>query len=408
MRPSDLWRSLSTLFAARMRVALTLLGVIIGSSSIVLLASLLHAGEAALLHANQEAVDSNLIEVGQVEVPISERQKTRRALTRADAAELSAAEPISGADVGSEGTRRTSATFRGKKKNVSLVSVTPDAPSLYRLRIAKGRFMDDGDMRQRQRVCVVGHEVWEELEMANVPIRDVRILVGDHLFEVVGVLEHKPLLGATSSTDIWNRKVLVPETTYDVLFSPAHEVERIYVRRPTVAAPIAVLRTIIDNTLLRRHLGVRNFEFADDKGAQQEQLILIIIQALILATGLIALFVGGINIMNVMLVTVTERTREIGIRRAVGATPRIILLQFLVESGALALIGGVSGVGIGLLIALLAAFALEGAFGIWAFHADTTAIVLALGASVMTGVLFGLYPAYRASKLHPIEALRWE
>ncbi|MDI3288319.1 ABC transporter permease [Polyangium sp. 15x6] len=408
MRMGDLLRALGAVFAARTRAALTLLGIVIGTGSIVLLASLLHAGEAALLHASQEAVDGNLIEVGSAEVPRKDRDKTQRPLSRADADEIGQAAPLAGAAVGSEGSRQTTAHFEGRKKKVSLVSVTPSALALYRLAVARGRFVNEGDVQERRRVCVVGDEVWAKLIMGDKPLEDVQILVGGHLFEVVGVLGRKPLLGATTSTDIWNRKVLIPETTYDALFSPTHEVKRIHVRKPSVAAPMEVLRAVIDQTLFRRHHGARNYELVEEKGKEQERLILGVIQALVLATGAIALFVGGINIMNIMLVTVTERTREIGIRRAVGATPRVILVQFLIESGALALLGGLLGVGVGLVLALLSALALQGVFGIWAFYADVKAILLGLGAAVATGLVFGLYPAWRAARLNPIEALRWE
>jgi putative ABC transport system permease protein len=205
--------------------------------------------------------------------------------------------------------------------------------------------------------------------------------------------------------------VLVPETTYDAILSPSRDADRLYVRRargPLLTTPMDTLRAVIESTLLRRHLGVKNFKLEKEQDKGQERLILDVIKILLLGTGLIALFVGGINIMNVMLVTVTERNREIGVRRAVGATPRLILAQFLVESGSVALIGGLFGVALGACLSYVSAFVLGKVLGAWSFHVDAWSVALGLGLSLFTGVVFGLLPAFRASRLNPIDALRSE
>ena len=176
----------------------------------------------------------------------------------------------------------------------------------------------------------------------------------------------------------------------------------------TVRSPLAALRGIIDATLLRRHHGVENFKIEDKDSHAQELLVLDIIKMLLLSTGVVALIVGGINIMNIMLVTVTERTREIGVRRAVGASPRAILLQFLCEAAAVSLLGGVLGVLSGVALSCLAGALLAQLVGRWAFHVEVWSIVLGLGLSVTIGVVFGFYPAWRAARLDPIEALRAE
>src|SRR5262249_49767735 len=154
---------------------------------------------------------------------------------------------------------------------------------------------------------------------------------------------------ATDSTYLWDRKVLIPATTYDAIYSPSHEADRIYVRAahaPLQKAPRATVRAV----LLRRHLGVMNFTLGEDQSGGMERRILNVIEVLLLGTGVLALLASGINIMNVMLVTVSERRREIGLRRAIGATPRSILVQFLLEAAALSLIGAFIGILSGILL----------------------------------------------------------
>jgi putative ABC transport system permease protein len=140
----------------------------------------------------------------------------------------------------------------------------------------------------------------------------------------------------------------------------------------------------------------------------QVDMILLIIKILLVGTGLLSLFVGGINIMNIMLVTVTERTREIGIRRAVGANPRSIIWQFLLESATMALAGGLIGTVGGIGLARAMAAILTKVLAPWSFHLEPWSIGLSLAMSVATGIVFGLFPAWRAARLDPVEALRYE
>ncbi|WP_437308495.1 ABC transporter permease [Sorangium sp. So ce388] len=415
MRLADLLHSTRAVVADRTRAALTLLGIIIGTGSIVLLASLLAGGEEALLRASQQAVEADLIQIHPAEVSVKDRRRTRRDLSRADARALDASRALGGASALSESVRDAEARAGDKKKRITLVSAAPAAPALYDLELAAGRFLTDEDLASRRRVGVVGHEVWADL-FGGPPERAaegeaLHMTADGHLWTIVGVLKDRPILGSTDSTNIWNRKVLVPETTYDALFSPSHKTDRIYVRQEPILAvrsPLAALRGIIDATLQRRHHGVKNFRIEDRDSHGQEQLVLDIIKMLLLSTGVVALIVGGINIMNIMLVTVTERTREIGIRRAVGASPRAILLQFLCEAAAVSLLGGVLGVLSGVGLSWAAGAVLERMVGRWAFQVEVWSIVLGLGLSVTIGVLFGFYPAWRAARLDPIEALRTE
>jgi putative ABC transport system permease protein len=218
-------------------------------------------------------------------------------------------------------------------------------------------------------------------------------------------------MGHGTGTWMWDRKILVPQTAFDAVLSPQHRIHSIFLRarrdRPTESY-LATVGKVAESVLLRRHLGVKNFTLEDRQGSNQEKLIITIIEILLLGTGLMSMFVGGINIMNIMLVTVTERTREIGIRRAIGASKRSILIQFVLEAGAVSLSGGLLGVFGGIGVCWLVGLGLAQVFGEWSFHIEPWSIVLGLGLALITGVVFGLFPAWRAARLDPVEALRYE
>jgi putative ABC transport system permease protein len=391
-----------TAFAHRSRAFLTMLGIVIGAGSIVLLASLLHGGRSFLMHADQEAGDDDVLQAYVEDPPPEQRERTTRVLSRADAVALRESSELAGASIEPASDHDVQARYAGRKKRVAIVSAGPGTASLYRLSLSEGRPLDDEDRREGRRVCVIGHEVYEDL-VRKAPIRDLHLTIDGHLFEVVGVLEKKPMIGNTDSTYLWDRKVLVPETTYDSLYSPSHEVDSIYVRNSQNRQRA---RAVLQNVLSRRHFGVRNFKLARDQNSGMEELILRVIEILLLGSGLLALLASGINIMNVMLVTVTERTREIGLLRAIGAKPRRIMMQFLLEAVVLSGLGGIVGVACGALAGWGVAFAARAALGFWVFAVPVWSIALGFGLSSLVGIAFGLAPAYRAARIAPIEALR--
>lgn len=418
IRSIDLARTVRHTFkTARLRVALTLLGIMIGSGSMVMLAGMLVAGEEALVRLSQDANEADMIEVHASDPPQKDANRTTRPLSRWDADALDRSPLLDGAQVNAAGRKQAKARHETREKRISVFGGEPDSMELYRLSLDRGRYFIADDYQQARRVCVIGQEVWTELVEKRALRGDdagggLRITIDGVVFEVVGVLAHKPTMGKGDGTWMWNRRVFVPAASYRAVFEPGQRVRALFVRTKGVSGlqgRVAQLTDVVEQTLLRRHHGVRNFEVESDaRGKGQEELILRIIEILLFGTGVIALFVGGINIMNIMLVTVTERTQEIGIRRAVGAAPGEIARQFVLEAGVLAGAGGLLGVIGGVLVTLVMSLVLTEVLAPWRFVVEPWAIALALGMAIGTGVTFGLLPALRAARLDVVDALRSE
>jgi putative ABC transport system permease protein len=415
MQSLDLLRTVRHTFESnRGRVFLTLLGIMIGAGSIVLLASLLDGGQEALVKTNQGASDADLVRLDPDEPQWKDAAKTRRELGRSDAQLLDGSPLLPAAQVTTERARWTTAWFGKEHKRVSLVATAAIAQSLYKLEMERGRFLGDEDLHAGRRVAVVGLNVWRDLLGAPEKLDGITVRVDNIEWAVVGVLANKPAFGGGGSDGpwLWNNKILVPQTTYDAIFTNGHNVDRVYVRLGgdgPLTRRLLLGRSAIEGTVLRHHFGIKNFRIDRwGKEKAQEDLIMSVIKTLLLGTGLLSLFVGGINIMNIMLVTVTERTREIGVRRAIGADPRSILAQFVLEAAVIALVGGVIGVAGGVGLGWSIAVGLRKLLGSWSFHVETWSVALGLGLSLVTGIAFGLFPAWRASRLDPVEALRSE
>ncbi len=410
MRAVDLAKTVRHAFVTnRVRTLLTLTGIVIGSGSIVMLASLLRGGEEALVNSSQQANESDMIEVYSTRAPHADRNKTTRKLDTHDATALSESQFLAGARVTAAPQRRTRALYKAKEQRITLFGAGTDVASLYRLQVQSGRTLIDDDLKLLRRVALVGNAVWKDLLSSATDINDVAISVDGETFSVVGVLAHKPVMGGGNGTWMWDKRIIVPRTTFLAVLEPAKTIRSLFVRLKEtgpVGTRVLQIADIVESTLLRRHYGVKNFRREGAGSDNQEELILNIIKILLLGTGVVALFVGGTNIMNIMLVTVAERTQEIGIRLAVGAKRRHVLWQFLLEAMALASVGGVLGVIAGLAFAFLVAKGLAFALGSWNFYVETWSLFLGVGLAVLVGAVFGFLPAWRAAGLDPVVALR--
>jgi putative ABC transport system permease protein len=318
-------------------------------------------------------------------------------------------------------------------KTSQAFGTTPELAQVANLRVAKGRYLTEEDLDRQSLVAVIGAEIAKELFPLDDPIGDT-IRIDDKTLTVVGVLMPVGLSGGAGAALVGrdlNLDVHIPLTTADAVFgdivirreagsTSAEEVQisEIYVTAPTTE------RVLVDAARLRRtvevfHPGLRDvgmivpYELLEE--VRRQQLTWNLVLGSIAS---ISLLVGGIGIMNIMLATVTERTREIGVRRALGATRKHIIAQFLVETGVLSAIGGLIGVGLGIVVSVGIEVAVPRLPGLPLIggrfppdvalptHVTLWSILLAFIVAALTGLVFGIYPARKASLQDPIVALR--
>ena len=415
MNPWTTFRiALASLSANKLRSALTLLGIVIGVSAVIALMAI-GQGVQQSITAQIESLGSNLIFVwpgGSFEGGLGRGAGSANTLTLADAYALQ--DPVFAPSVAAVAPElRTGAQVAAGRNNTytQVVGVTPEYAAVRNFPVEKGSFITAGQLDNRSQVAILGAAVegnlFGNLDAVGQPIR-----INGRQFTVIGVLESKGggFLGSLDD------QILVPITTaYYRLNSQRTtqggiSVDAINVQMPSVAAMDAGMREVA--TVLRLRHRITD---ADDFLISSQQETIEAVQqttnTFVLFLGAIAgisLLVGGIGIMNIMLVSVTERTREIGIRKAMGAKRRDILMQFMVEATLLSLSGGGLGVLLGASIALL----LRGR-PLFGDEPLQTAVnwniaLLALGVAAGIGLFFGIYPALRAARLHPIAALRHE
>ncbi|HWP31800.1 MAG TPA: ABC transporter permease [Fimbriimonadales bacterium] len=290
--------------------------------------------------------------------------------------------------------------------NPRIQAVDEHFPTLNRLKVIEGRHLTEKDIKERNNVCVIGVEIRSRLFGSESPIGKKILLPGITL-EVVGVLEEIEFMGEGTG-----RALLIPITTVQDKWLGGDDLMLILMR----PKPGVTVEQAMDEVwqIMMRKSGNRPIYRLDSRGSILQTFGAIIrVAGIILgAIAALSLLVGGIGIMNIMLVSVTERTREIGLRKAVGATRTAILMQFLVESATLSLAGGMIGMGLGWLIGYAGSTATKamGIMGGTGFMVSfpVWAALFALAFSASVGIVFGMYPAMRAASLDPIVALRAE
>ncbi len=390
------WASIG---ANPLRTVLTLLGIIIGVAAVISLMSI-GRGVQATIRSDIEALGTNLLYV----------HSAGGSLTLDDALALN--DPVfapSIVGVAPELSTGGSLAYRGSEAFTRVEGVTSEFASVRNFKVKYGEFISPAHVLNRSNVATLGARTAEDLFGNRDPV-GVDVLISGIRFKVIGVLESK---GANAFGNE-DQRVLVPLTTafYRLSGSRTLEGEIIVSTINVQAAPGRVAEAQQEATQLLRLR--RKITDADDFTVENLESL---IQALNEATGAltaflgavagISLLVGGIGVMNIMLVSVTERTREIGIRKALGAKRRDILAQFVVEATALSLAGGALGVVLGVGGSrLLGQVSLAGEELPTVFSGDIAALALAISGAI--GLFFGIYPAARAARLHPIEALRRE
>ena len=393
----------------KLRTALTTLGIVFGVGAVIAMVSI---AEGARYEAVKqvEALGTNSVRVRSLELTgqalARARQRGAVGLRLDDVPSLArlqsveAVAPIMVVDsVVKSGDRAP---------DVRVVGTTPEYPAVTSQGVGEGRFVERRDLEARATVAVLGARAAQELMPFRSAVGET-ITIGGQRFEVIGVMEDRRQAGARTSvitTADPGRDVYVPASTVDFRFprdpvkSPVSEVAL----RVVSGQDVRIAAGLVRDTLMRRHAGIEDFEVVvPEELLRQSQRSQRIFNVVMGAIASISLIVGGIGIMNVMLVTVIQRTREIGIRRAVGATAKDVRDQFLVEALIIACLGGLCGATLGSLAAFVIA-----SFAGWVTIVSLKAVVVALLVAGATGVAFGLFPAVKAARMDPIECLRHE
>jgi len=407
MKVSDLFQeTYFALLANKARSSLTILGIVIGIGSVIAMISI-GQGAQSSIESSIQSIGSNLVIVMPsfqrgVGMQISSGRGSAQTLKQEDADAIQQEITLAKA-VAPELSGRYQITAKGKNTNTSVIGTTAAYPVVRNIQIDLGSFISDQNIRSMSKVAVLGPTTRDDLFGENVnPIgQTIRIKKID--FKVIGVTKSKGGGGFGSQDD----QIFIPLSTAQRFLAGSDHLSTISIEAIDQNS-MAAMQEQITTLLLSRH-NITDPQLADFSIMNQADIIASassITNTLTLLLGSIAgisLIVGGIGIMNMMLTTVTERTREIGLRKAIGAKNKDINSQFLSEAIALTFIGGIVGIIFGWLIS----------FGITKFAGITTSVsmfsvLLAFGVSAAIGIIFGYYPARKAAKLNPIEALRFE
>jgi putative ABC transport system permease protein len=399
--------ALRAIYANKMRSVLTVLGVMIGVAAVIAVVSIVQGLQHNIAGELNE-IGSNFIEVfpdpGEERNPFLQKLPD---LTIDDAAAVRRA-TTSIRDFTPIFVSNTQTKSGDARHSAQLYAVSRSYQEILNHWVEHGRFFTPVDEEQKKRVCVIGPEVVRRLRLGSNPVGKL-IQVDSNSFTVVGVMEKKGGTFGNDQDDI----VLIPFSTATVLYGTENMRKLVLAFQLRDGADLELAKEQVREVLRARHR-LKKGEKDDFRILAQEEILKTVSSVLLSVTMImgavvgIALLVGGIGIMNIMLVSVTERTREIGIRKSIGARRGDVMVQFLIEAVALSGLGGVVGIVGGFLLANAARLVIGRWIELPPVHTPIWAVLIATGFCAFLGVLFGIYPAAKASKLDPIEALRYE
>lgn len=406
--------SYNNLMAAKWRSFLTILGIIIGVAAVIIIFSIGLSAQRLIL-SQIEGIGSNLIGV----IPGASDEKgppaavfgiVTKTLIYDDLEALRSGRNVPEIEDGAGYILGTATViFKETDINLSYTGTTASYINVENAEISIGRFFNKDEEMNLAKVVVIGSNVVKDIFNSVDPIGK-RIKIGDQKFEVIGIFKERGSVafGLSSQDD----SVYVPLRTAQKLIAGVDHLGFIRLKvKDQQLIDSAIANTKI--TLRERHNinDPANDDFSvRDQASALEILgnITDVLRYFLLAIGTISLIVGGIGIMNIMLIAVNQRVREVGLRKAVGAKNKDIAMQFLVESSAISFFGGIIGIVFGILISFLISFGAQIKGFDWEFIISPWSIIAAVGAAILIGIIFGSYPARKASKISPMEALRYE
>jgi putative ABC transport system permease protein len=390
--------ALDALRANKVKAFLTMLGVVIGSACIVLVVTVALSGKQYIL-GQIEGVGANIVYCQLVRLGSESSSARADELTIADMEAVRAGIPQVGEVAGTREVPQR-IVVEGVVRPVALVGVTEGFQRIRNLVILRGRFLDADDMTSRSKVCVITQDLSNLIFPAEDPVgRSVRL--GELSFTIVGVFRER--VATFGQSEIKRESVVVPFTLMKYY---TEDIVRVLYAQANRPEDVQSVTHQVELLLRSRHRAGAVYQVQNLTSLlEAAQNISFALTIILLLIAFIALVISGIGIMNIMLVTVTQRTREIGIRKAIGARRQEILSQFLLEAFIISATGGVLGIIIAVLIPVLIEPLLPKNLNV---PISGTSIAVALLVSCLTGVLFGYLPANRAARLQPTESLRYE